>query len=113
MSDKQLPQSIAGYDVVLKELKDRIRTAQIRAVLAVNQELLLLYWEIGKQILMQEKDGGWGAKVVDQLAKDLKMEFPQITGFSARNLRYMKAFADAYPDFSILQAGPAKLTWYH
>jgi len=110
---KELPETISGYDIVLKELKEKIQNARMKAILAVNHELIYLYWEIGKQILVQEQEKGWGAKVVDQLAVDLRKAFPEIKGFSARNLRYMKAFADAYPDSAILQAGPAKLTWYH
>jgi predicted nuclease of restriction endonuclease-like (RecB) superfamily len=110
---KELPETISGYDIVLKGLKEKIQNARMKAILAVNHELIYLYWEIGKQILVQEQEKGWGAKVVDQLAVDLRKAFPEIKGFSARNLRYMKAFADAYPDSAILQAGPAKLTWYH
>lgn len=102
-----------GYDALLKDLKARIRQAQIKAGLAVNAELVRLYWEIGKAILTQERDQGWGAKVVDRLAQDLKTAFPDMKGFSARNLRYMKAFAEVYPDVAILQAAPAKITWYH
>lgn len=113
MTDKQVPQSIVAYESLLKGLKERIRQAQVKAHLAVNQELISLYWSIGRDILLQESEQGWGAKVVEKLAKDLKSAFPSSTGFSARNLRYMKAFAESYPDPAILQATPAKLTWYH
>ncbi|MBP6745187.1 DUF1016 family protein [bacterium] len=113
MPDKQFPQAVEAYESLLKGLKDRIRTAQVKAYLAVNQELIGLYWSIGRDILTQESEQGWGAKVVDRLALDLKSAFPEVKGFSARNLRYMKVFAESYPDPAILQAAPAKLTWYH
>lgn len=113
MVDKQVPQPVEAYESLLKGLKERIRQAQVKAHLAVNQELIGLYWSIGRDILTKESEQGWGAKVVDRLAKDLKSAFPTAKGFSARNLRYMKAFAASYPDPLILQATPAKLTWYH
>jgi predicted nuclease of restriction endonuclease-like (RecB) superfamily len=113
MVGKKLPQTLAGYETLLTGLKDRIQQAQVRAGLAVNQELISLYWAIGRDILTQETQEGWGAKVVDKLAKDLKASFPEMKGFSARNLRYLKLFAETYPDPAILQAAPAKITWYH
>jgi predicted nuclease of restriction endonuclease-like (RecB) superfamily len=101
------------YEKFLGELKQRIRTAQLRAGLAVNRELVLLYWSIGRDILKRQEKQGWGAKVIERLAKDLRSEFPDMQGLSPRNLGYMKAFAEAWPDESILQAPLAKLTWYH
>ena len=106
------------YIELLEKLKSEIRTTQLRATIAANAELLALYWRIGNIILEQEKQQGWGQKVVIRLVADLKAEFPSIKGMSPRNLRYMKSFAAAYPDSqfggdSILQATPAKLTWYH
>jgi predicted nuclease of restriction endonuclease-like (RecB) superfamily len=108
----------ADYIQLLDKLKREIRTTQLRATFAANAELLALYWRIGTIIIEQEKLQGWGQKVVDRLVADLKAEFPTMKGMSPRNLRYMKAFAAAYPDQqfggeSILQATPAKLTWYH
>lgn len=87
------------YSRLLTELKKKIKTAQAKAILTVNAQLLILYWEIGKLILEQQKNTGWGAKIIDQLAIDIKIEFPHETGFSIRNLKYMRAFAQAYPDF--------------
>lgn len=113
MTEKNLPQITEGYDTLLKGLKERIQQAQVKAALSVNQELISLYWSIGQDILTQEREQGWGAKVVDRLAKDLKSDFPEMKGFSARNLRYMKVFAETYPDPAFLQAAPAKITWYH
>jgi predicted nuclease of restriction endonuclease-like (RecB) superfamily len=101
------------YDAFLRSLKDRIHQAQVRAVLAVNSELVLLYWNIGREILLRQEDAGWGGKVIDQLAKDLKQGFPQMQGFSSRSLKYMRTFAEAYPDYSIVQEVLAQITWYH
>ena len=86
-----------NYDDFLRDLKDRIRTAQVRAALAVNQELITLYWQIGRSILERQREEGWGAKVIDQLAKDLARDFPDMTGFSSRNLKYMRSFAPSLP----------------
>jgi len=102
-----------NYQDLLARLKSQIRTAQVRAAVAVNQELVLLYWGIGKEILTRQREDGWGTRVIDRLAKDLRSEFPDMQGLSPRNLDYMKAFAEAWPDGSILQAPLAKLTWYH
>lgn len=96
-----LPES--NYRALLNGLKKRIRSAQVRAAMAVNQELIRLYWQIGREILARQKAEGWGSKVIDRLAMDLKREFPGITGFSPRNLKYMRAFAEAYPNEEIMQ----------
>lgn len=102
-----------SYINLLAEIKDKIRTAQIRAMVTVNQQLLLLYWEIGKLVLERQKVHGWGAKVVERLAYDLHLEFPDMQGYSKRNLLYMRQFAEKYPEFSIVQAPLAQLSWYH
>jgi predicted nuclease of restriction endonuclease-like (RecB) superfamily len=87
--------------------------AQLRAAVAVNQELVLLYWRIGTEILTRQKADGWGTRVIERLAKDLRSEFPDMQGLSARNLGYMKAFAEAWLDETILQQLAAKLPWFH
>lgn len=102
-----------GYPQLLNDLKERIRTAQVRAAVAVNRELVLLYWQIGRMILDRQAQAGWGAKVIEQLSKDLRREFPEIKGFSSRNLKYMRTFAETYPDSSIVQEVLAQITWYH
>jgi predicted nuclease of restriction endonuclease-like (RecB) superfamily len=102
-----------GYNSFLTELKDRIRRAQLRAALSVNRELVLLYWSIGRDILVRQNEQGWGAKVIDRLAGDLRKAFPEMSGFSPRNLKYMRAFAEAWPDETIVQATLAQITWYH
>ncbi|MCB9877995.1 MAG: DUF1016 domain-containing protein [Planctomycetes bacterium] len=101
----------AGYDELLREVKGRVRTARVAAATAVNRELVLLYWSIGRDILERQRRLGWGAKVVDQLARDLRLEFPEAKGFSARNIRYMRRFAEAWPDESIVQRVVAQLPW--
>ena len=98
---------------MLNGLKAQIRTAQVRAALAVNQELILLYWHIGREILARQQEQGWGSKVVNRLSQDLKREFPDMKGFSARNLTYMRTFANAYPDLEITQRAAAQIPWFH
>lgn len=102
-----------GYADWLAALKSRIHAAQQRATLAVNRELVLLYWQIGRDVLARQAEQGWGAKVIDRLAKDLRAAFPDMKGFSPRNLKYMRAFADAWPDGEFVQAVLAQLPWYH
>ena len=85
----------------------------MRAALAVNSELVLLYWSIGRDILDRQKRLGWGAQVIDRLAADLRREFPESKGFSSRNLLYMQSFARAWPELSIVQGPLAQLTWWH
>lgn len=112
MADSLFPE-LTHYNTFLGALKTRIRTAQIRAALAVNQELILLYWHIGREILQRQKEEGWGTKVIDRLANDLKREFPDMTGFSSRNLKYMRTFAEAYPDEQVVQRYAAQVPWRH
>ena len=112
MTDSLFP-DLARYDAFLGALKTRIRTAQVKAALAVNQELILLYWHIGGEILERQQEEGWGAKVIDRLAKDLKHEFPDMKGFSRTNLLYMRAFAEAYTDEQIVQQVVGQIPWGH
>jgi predicted nuclease of restriction endonuclease-like (RecB) superfamily len=102
-SDASEPPKPEGYEAFLVELKGLIKTAQLRASLAVNRELVLLYWRIGREVLARQRDQGWGAKVVDRLAADLHHAFPEMSGLSPRNLKYMRAFAAAWPDEPIVQ----------
>lgn len=85
-----------SYKDLLIEVKSRIKEAQVKTVSAANSQLLLLYWQLGNYILTNQKAKGWGAKIIDLLAADLKKEFPQIKGLSARNLKYMRKFAEQY-----------------
>jgi predicted nuclease of restriction endonuclease-like (RecB) superfamily len=118
--DKERIQSISknalgrqDYDTFLQDLKTRIRQAQVRAALSVNRELVLLYWQIGRDILERQESMGWGAKVIEKLAKDLKSAFPEMRGFSPRNLKYMRAFAEAYPNLRFVQQAVAQIPWGH
>jgi predicted nuclease of restriction endonuclease-like (RecB) superfamily len=85
----------------------------VRAALAVNRELVLLYWQIGRGILERPAIEGWGAKVIERLSRDLRHEFPEMKGFSPRNLRYMRALAEAWTDEVIVQQVVALLPWSH
>ncbi|MEY4531978.1 MAG: hypothetical protein RLZZ156_2701 [Deinococcota bacterium] len=91
------------YPALLADLKTQIRTARTKAALAVNRELVLLCWSIGKQILEQQALQGWGAKVIQQLSGDLRLEFPDMQGLSRTNLLYMLAFAEAYPNLEFVR----------
>ena len=115
MSDRlaSLTPPPAGYADWLADLKHRIHTAQQRATLAVNRELVLLYWQIGRDILARQAEQGWGAKVIERLAHDLRTAFPDMKGFSPRNLKYMRAFAEAWPNEAMVQEVLAQLPWYH
>jgi predicted nuclease of restriction endonuclease-like (RecB) superfamily len=101
------------YRRFVEGIKERIRTAQLKAALAANAELVLHYWEIGREILANQEREGWGAKVIDRLAADLQREFPKLAGYSSRNLKYMRAFAVAWPDRAIMQQLAAQMPWAH
>lgn len=115
MSDKpvSLVPAPEGYANWLGELKNRIHRAQQRAALAVNRELVQLYWQIGRDILQRQAEQGWGAKVIERLAHDLRTAFPEMKGFSRANLMYMRSFADAWPDAAIVQQAVGQLPWGH
>jgi len=91
----------------------RIADGQRNAVAAVNNELLLTYWAIGADILARQNEQGWGARIIDRLSADLKERFPDARGYSPRNLKYMRAFAAAWPDPAIVQRTVARLPWRH
>jgi len=105
----------ADYPEFLAEVKARIATARTRAALAVNSELIKLYWEIGRDILDRERREGWGAKVIDSLAADLRRDFPDMSGLSRSNLHYMRSFAAAWPcdggSEEIVQQPVGRLLW--
>jgi predicted nuclease of restriction endonuclease-like (RecB) superfamily len=108
--------SVQNYQTWLNQLKADIRAAQQRSVLAVNQELIKLYWRIGKDILQRQLDQGWGAKVIEQLANDLRQAFPDLKGFSRTNLLYMRSFAENWADFEqnpIVQQAVGQIPWGH
>ncbi len=115
MNDKpvKLTPEPDGYADWLVELKTRIHTAQQRAALAVNRELVLLYWQIGQDILARQAVQGWGAKVIERLSQDLRTAFPEMKGFSRANLMYMRAFAAAWSEEQIVQQAVGQLPWGH
>lgn len=102
-----------GYAALLGEIKQRVGDARLRASVSVNRELIALYWTIGRDILSRQDQEGWGTRIVDRLAADLSRAFPQMSGFSARNLKYMRSFAEAWPDPEIVQQLVALLPWGH
>ena len=101
----------ADYAALLGEIKERIRTERVRVVLAANQAMVLLYWDIGKAILARQEREGWGAGTIDRLSHDLREAFPDMRGFSPRNLKYMRAFAAAWPEREIVQRTVAQIPW--
>lgn len=104
---------LTGYHDWLVRLKAKIRSAQIRAVTAVNSELTILYWQIGRDIIERQERQGWGTNVVGQLAADLLREFPDMKGWSRSNLMAMRAFVEAWPDEEIVQQLVGQFPWGH
>ncbi|PPK90203.1 putative nuclease of restriction endonuclease-like (RecB) superfamily [Kineococcus xinjiangensis] len=104
----------AGYGELLEQLKERVRTSRVRAARAANIELLRLYWSIGRDILVRQQRDGWGAKIVDRLAEDLRSAFPDQRGFSRSNLHYMRALAAAWPtEDDFVPQAVGRLPWGH
>ncbi len=101
------------YASILKELKERIQSERLRVTLAANSALVLLYWDIGKIIVERQQQQGWGAKIIDRISFDLKHSFPEMSGFSPRSLKYMRKFAETWPDQAIVQEVLAQIPWYH
>jgi predicted nuclease of restriction endonuclease-like (RecB) superfamily len=103
----------SGYVSLLQDIKQRIQQGRLQTVLAANSAMVMLYWDIGRTILERQGQEGWGAKVIDRLAADLRRAFPDMRGLSPRNLKYMRAFAAAWTDRSIVQEVLAQITWFH
>lgn len=101
------------YLEFLEQMKIRVSESRYQAVRAVNSELIRLYYHIGSEILKRQAKYGWGAKVIDKLSRDLHFAFPEMKGFSSRNLKYMRRFAEEYKDLEFVQEVLAQLTWYH
>jgi len=113
MAKSSLMPDEGSYGVFLNDLKHRIRSAQVKAALAVNQELIFLYWQIGQEILERQERQGWGSKVVERLSVDLRQEFPDIKGFAPRSLKYMRSFAEAFPEEKVVRQVVAQIPWGH
>jgi predicted nuclease of restriction endonuclease-like (RecB) superfamily len=103
----------ADYIEWLTDIKGRVAAARSRAALAANAELSGLYWQIGRDILERQARQGWGSKVIERLARDLREAFPEMKGFSRANLLYMRAFAEAWSDPAIVQQAVGQLPWGH
>lgn len=103
----------SSYPSFIASLKEDVRTARVKAALAVNSELVRLYWRIGKRILDQQAKEGWGAKVIENISKDLRSAFPEMKGLSSRNLKYMQKFAREFDDSQIVQQLVAQIPWGH
>lgn len=122
MSNLDDPQN---YNIWLAKIKAKITDSQLKAKYKVNEVLLKLYWDIGRDIAKAKQREGWGTKIIDRLAKDIKRDYPQSKGFSIRNLKYMLSFAEAYPNFPFVQVtlaqknnkkvkvSLAQIPWYH
>ncbi len=100
-----------NYQHFLKEIKEQIRHERFKTVMSANKSMILMYWNIGKAILEQQDNQGWGAKVIDRMSYDLKEAFPDMSGFSPRNLKYMRKFAENWQDLLIVQRTVAQIPW--
>jgi predicted nuclease of restriction endonuclease-like (RecB) superfamily len=115
MKDKPVARNVVpiGYGDWLADIKSRVAAARQRVALAANSELIQLYWQIGRDILERQAEQGWGAKVIDRLASDLREAFPDMKGFSSRNLKYMRYFAEHCPGQAFGQQSAAQMPWFH
>ena len=100
-----------SYAQFIEKLKDKIQQQRISIVLNANTSMICLYWNIGQAILQKQADEGWGAKVIDRIAADIKAAFPEMSGFSPRNIKYMRKFAQCWPDFEFVQKVVAQIPW--
>lgn len=107
---RELPEN---YAAVLREIKRRIQEERLRTVMAANSAMVMLYWDVGRLILERQEREGWGARVIDRFSEDLREAFPDMRGLSPRNLKYMRAFAAAWPEGAIVQEVLARIPWYH
>jgi predicted nuclease of restriction endonuclease-like (RecB) superfamily len=110
-----LPEALSempvGYTSFVDELRELIKNEKFKIIQKANHQMILMYWNIGLLILNKQKTLGWGSKVIDRLSVDLKTLFPEEKGFSPRNLKYMRKFAESWPDFSIVQRTVAQIPW--
>ena len=109
MNKNIIPEEYADF---LETIKGRITITRYQAVRSLNKELLLLYHRIGTDIIKRQEQYGWGAKVIDKLSQDLGAAFPEMKGFSTRNLKYMRLFAEIYPEDEFVQQLAAQMNNY-
>jgi len=98
------------YIHILSDIKDKIKSAQYRAIIGANKEMILLYWQIG-QVILQNIE--WGNKFIENLSRDIRNAFPDATGYSVRNLKYMRKFAEEFSNFEFVQQAVAQINWRH
>ena len=105
--------SIPGdYGATLKAIQQRVQQERARVILSANAALIQLYWDIGRLILDRQSRSGWGAKVIDRLGRDLRKSFPEMQGFSIRNLQFMRTFAEEFSDTAIMKQLASQLPWW-
>ena len=100
-----------GYLQVIDEIKKEIKNQRLSIVLKANSSMICMYWNIGNIILKMQNEEGWGTKVIDRISKDIKDAFPDMKGFSPRNIKYMRKFAEEWADFQIVQQVAAQIPW--
>ncbi len=100
-----------SYLEFIEKIKREIQKQRVSVVMNANASMICLYWNIGKAILAKQEEEGWGTKVIDRMAKDLKDAFPEMSGFSPRNIKYMRKFAQCWPDYEIVQRVVAQIPW--
>ncbi len=108
---EQLSSMPESYIKFINNLKKTIKQVRLKTVLSANNSMILMYWDIGNSILEKQEIEGWGTKVIDRMSHDLKTAFPDMSGFSPRNLKYMRKFADAWQDIEIVQRTVAQIPW--
>ena len=106
-----LSEMSGSYTQFIEDIKSQIQSSRLAVVMNANSSMICLYWTIGKAILEKQREEGWGAKVIDRMAKDLKDAFPEMSGFSPRNIKYMRKFAECWPDYEIVQQVVAQIPW--
>src|SRR4051812_39375830 len=102
-----------GYADTFKAIKQRVQQERTRVVLAANSAMVMMYWDVGRLILERQTAAGWGAKIIDRLARDLHKALPGMQGFSSRNLQFMRGFAADFPDEQIVKQLASQLPWWH
>ncbi len=100
-----------NYLEFIEEIKKEIQKQRVSAVMNANTSMICLYWNIGRSILKKQQEEGWGTKVIDRMSKDLKTAFPEMSGFSPRNIKYMRKFAQCWADYEIVQRLVAQIPW--
>jgi len=100
-----------NYQLFIEKLKKQIKQERLKTVLSANKSMILMYWKIGKSIIERQQSEGWGTKVIDRMSHDLKENFPEMSGFSPRNLKYMRKFAEAWQNIEIVQRTVAQIPW--